>query len=239
MRTQSHSSLDKFETCPRLYAATYITKEVQFTASPATEFGLALHSALEVYSQTGKDPESLPTHYKDGWLHYRKLKANLVALKKFVPKELLVEHKLAFNHDMEACGYWSVDAMFRGIADVLAVWDTAALLGDFKSGKKVTGSQQLYRNALNVFLAYPNVQTVHTAYWHSDPTIDDDPPRAIKRAEMLDIYNEIKNACRRIDESEAINVWMPKPSGLCGASKRSPYPGCPVASCKHSAFYRA
>ena len=239
MRTQSHSSLDKYETCPMTYYATYITKEVRFTASPATEFGLALHSAIENFYKTGEDPVRMPTHYKDGNIHYAKLKANAVALHNYKPTEILVEHKMAFKHDMQACDYWSVDAMFRGILDVLAIFEESALLADHKTGKEVTNSKQLYRNALAIFLAYPAVNTVYTAYWHSDPTITDAPPKAIKRAEMLDIYNEIKNACRRIDESEAINCWMPKPSGLCGASKRSPYPGCPVASCKHSAFYRA
>jgi len=237
-RVQSHSSLDKYATCPRLYYETYIIKSVKFEPSAATEFGLALHTAVENLIVTKQEPTVLPTDYKDGYAHYKKLRANITALVGMKPREIYAERKLAFNHDMLACDYWGTDAMFRGVLDVLAVWDKTALIGDHKTGKEVTGSLQLYRNALAVFLTYPQVETVYTAYWHSDPSITDRQPAAIKRSEMLDIYNEIKRAVLLINSAEALGCWIPKPSGLCPASERNPnYKGCPAANCKHSAFY--
>lgn len=54
---QSPTSLGCYLTCPLQYYAKYISKEVAFSASVDTEYGVAVHSDIEQYLERGRFPD--------------------------------------------------------------------------------------------------------------------------------------------------------------------------------------
>ena len=57
------SKIKEFDTCPRKYEGTYVTKEVPYTETEATIYGTELHKAAEDYIGEGT-----PLNSKFAWL---------------------------------------------------------------------------------------------------------------------------------------------------------------------------
>lgn len=207
----SHSTIEKFKTCPKQYYHTKVVKDVVETAGEAAAWGNRLHQAFEVALKDGSIlPPELFTyqHYVD-------------QLARFTG-DRHVEHKLGVTRDLKPCGFDDAAVWSRGIIDVLIVRGNKAFILDHKSGK-VKPSKQLLLNSLLVFANFPEVDICRTVfYWLQNDTMTVDHHT---RSEAPELWASYKADIDMYDYAFEQNIWVPKQSGLCNG-------WCPVTSCQ-------
>ena len=254
--TPTHSSLDKFESCPRAYQATYITKEIQWKDSEASCLGQVIHKLAEWYidwrttndcpvleditqpalteltykSVLAATRVSLPPSFDDARKHWSNILAVLERVPFVLNAAVASEVKLCVGNDLTAVDWTSKDGFFRAIVDVLILVGDKIILLDWKSSKEMRETKQLKRSAMVALLTFPKAAECTTVYVSSrgQPSITS----TYTRADVLDIINEVKHTSGRLAESYELNLWTPIKSGLCKA-------WCDVHACKHNGRTKA
>ena len=211
----SPTSLSTFQTCPRMFEAKYITKEVKFVDTPATLYGNRMHKALEERIRDGKQ---LPEEFESlEWIGemFDGLKTGA---------EVFVERSLAIDRDFKPCSYRAWDTKYvNGKDDVTIIKGSIAITFDWKSGKVKTDTQQLKLLALMTFAHHPQVQEVRSGLvFLQNKTI---VPFVTKR-EDFDI-GELLSEFKRYEAAQESGKYLPTPKGLCRQY-------CDVISCSHN-----
>lgn len=133
--TQSHSSLDTFMTCPRMYKAKYITKEVQFKPTMASRWGDHAHHHLEMYI-VGNGQYNIPTEINpqtgENMRDYQWVGDALLERAHRKGGKLLAERKFGVNHSKQPNNYFDKFGWLRGKIDVTLLYDNVAEVTDFK-----------------------------------------------------------------------------------------------------------
>jgi len=215
----SYSKLKAFDTCPKQFYHTHILKEFPYQENEATRYGNEFHTAAEKHIRDG---EPLPKKFAFAQKVLYSLQAK--------DGEKLCEKKFGITEDLTACDFDAPDVWFRGIADLLILDGDLAWVIDYKTGKsaRYADAGQLELMALAVFAHYPQVlrvragllfvvsnEIVRTKYTELDkPTL---------WAKWLAKYHALA-------KSAELDVWNPKPSGLCRKH-------CPVTDCPHNGAY--
>lgn len=217
----SHSALKSYETCPLRYHAEKVTKEVPFdNDAPALVRGRAVHKALEL-----RVGGSVPLPATLGWLEPYAQKLDTWG-KAFDKVE--VERQLTFTSALAPTGWFSKQAWFRCAADVLMVntrHATAAVF-DYKTGKNYGDDGQARINALAVFLAEPQVDTVITTFVYVDQKFQE-VAKAFQRSAIKAALLPALETLSRIAESYNTETWPAKPGFGCKF--------CKVKRCAHYA----
>ena len=212
----SYSSLTAYETCPRRYKLTRVTKEVVEPQTDATLHGNEVHKALELAL---RNEAALPPKYK----HY----IPIVDKIKSADGKKLAEHKWAVNTRLQPVPFMSKDAWARGIFDVAILQQKGGIVLDYKTGKPKPDHDQLKLFAAAAFAHWPFMENVKTGYlW-----------LAYNRTERSDfnqseaplIWQEFLPRVNRLDKSLAGGDFPARPSGLCAK-------WCPVPNklCEYS-----
>jgi hypothetical protein len=151
--------------------------------------------------------------------HWEPLAAKITKL----PGVKMCEQQMALDKNFLPCD-WN-NAWTRGIADVLVVHGSNAVVLDHKTGKrKLTDQLALY--AGYTFAYYPEVQTVTTGFvWLRDKKIDKEQ---FKREDVPAIWAKFLPKIRKLESAYERDAWPCRPSGLCKG-------WCPVKSCE---FYK-
>jgi PD-(D/E)XK nuclease superfamily len=206
------SSLEKFETCPRQYYHVRVAKDVVEPPTEATLWGERVHTALE---HRVRDSVPLP----EGMTQWEGLANKLANL----PGEKLCEEQMAVDQNFQPAP-WK-QAWSRGIADLLVVHGSNAVILDHKTGKrKLTDQLALY--AGYVFARYSQVKTVTTGFvWLKDKKIDKEN---FDRDEVPAIWKKFLPKVRKLESAYERDAWPCRPSGLCKG-------WCPVKQCE---FYK-
>lgn len=208
----SYSSLSAFETCPRRFKLTRITKEVKEPPSEAMNHGNEVHKALENHIN-GVAP--LPDKYKS----YRNMVDRVIA----APGDKLVEFKFALTSSYKPTTFFAPDAWVRGVIDLGVVNDTSAVILDWKTGKPKPDADQLKLFAVAAFAQYPHMEKVKTGYvWLAHNKIDS---CTFKKENVAEIWQEFIPRVVRLTRAAEKDNFPPKPSGLCGK-------WCPVTNDK-------
>jgi hypothetical protein len=221
----SHSAIDTFQQCPRKYQARYVTSEVKYVQNAAGIFGSWLHSASEdfIVSRGTKEPTEFPNDYANGAQHWGVAKNVILNIAQSKPQLLSAEIALAVDANGASVDYRARNGMFRGITDVLGLWETTALMADWKTGK-IRASKQQRRNAICVFAAFPKIDTVQTVYAYTGLNhVEND---AIGREEMPAIMTEVVVDLAEIEMAYETNTWEMRKSPLCKEY-------CDVVKCPH------
>lgn len=200
----SYSSLNAFETCPRRYYLTRITRQVKEPETEATLHGTEVHKALEL-AVKGEAP--LPEKY----LPYKPLVDRVMA----TPGERVVEHQFALTGSFKPTGFFDSDAWVRGVIDLGIINRKAGVVLDWKTGKVKTDGDQLKLFAVAAFASFDQLQTVKTGYvWlkHGKLTSAN-----FKREDAPGIWQEFLPRVRRMEKAQEADRWPPNPSGLCRA----------------------
>ncbi len=209
----SYSKLKNFDTCPKRFYEIDVQKNYQEEEKPDGPLatGNRAHDAL-AKACTGVEP--LPaefSHYQD-WVD--RVKAG--------PGNLLVEQKYAITRDFRPTTYFAKDVWYRGIGDVVRIWDNVALILDWKTGKIVEDSVQLMLMAQCIFSHFPAVQRVRSEYvWLKEECTT---PEVFSRQEVADQWIELLPRVTKLEAAMKTSTYPPTPSGLC---KRY----CVVTSC--------
>jgi len=200
--TWSYSALNAFETCPRRYYLTRVSKDVTEPQTEATIWGNRVHKALEDYAKKGK---VLPD--------------NLIRCKRYIDKvkrmkgKLLVEERMAMNKSFHPTKWMAKDVWVRGIIDLGVVGSKEAVLLDWKTGKHRPDSYQLMLFAAFAFSHFPWIERVTTGFiWLKDSKFDKE---TFEREQVTEIWNEFLPRIKRLEHAFENDRWQANPSGLC------------------------
>jgi hypothetical protein len=200
--TWSYSALNAFETCPKRYQLTRVTKEVVEPQTEATIWGNKVHTALEHYAKQGK---ALPDNLQNCKRYIDKVKAK--------KGKLIVEERMALTKEFRPTKWMAKDVWVRGIIDLGVVGSKQALLLDWKTGKHRPDSNQLMLFAAFAFAYYPWIESVTTGFiWLKDSKFDKE---TFTRDQVTEIWNEFIPRVQRIEHAFDQDKWIAKPSGLC------------------------
>lgn len=194
----SPTSLGTFLTCPRQFQAKYITKEVKFEPTAASEHGDRGHKALEARLRHGTP-----------------LPAEFVAAEPFALAvlgkggDLYVEHKLPWTAAGQPSDWWGRYA--GGIADWLVVKDDKAWLGDWKFGGYRDDPLQLHMLIIGVFAHFPHVKHVSAAlvFMQTGAIFQ------VKSDRSEISPRTIASELARYEQAQEMNSYPPRPNGLC------------------------
>ena len=221
----SPTSLNTWLTCPRQFQAKYITKEVVFKPTEASEFGVRVHKSIEDYL-TKDIPLSAEAAFCQPVADWVKSYAAQDGV------ELHVEHKLA-NTAPWTSGTPHAPTQWRGrgyggIADVLLIDHNTrrVIIVDWKTGKRAkddpTQAQMLALcAAADTHRMYRDVTTMWVFVKAGD---------IVRHRFMMDSLmpvQETQDAMWRWKRAYDAGNYPPTPNGLCKK-------WCDVVNCPHS-----
>lgn len=192
----SHSSADRFFTCPHAYEREKLIKDVPYMETEATLWGTRVHDACEQFVK-GESVDLTTLMMAD-------LQPVLEYLRDFPADHKCAEYEWCFNTAGVICDKDAPDAMFLGYTDFEAVRGDKAWVVDYKSGKRHSKFEQVELYALSIWMRFPEVNQINAGYlWlkERDPNSflsfktlyrATDMPRIWKY--RVDQYNRIKAA---------------------------------------------
>lgn len=198
----SYSSLQAFETCPRRFYLTRITRQVKEPQSQATIWGNEVHKALEL-AVKGEHP--LPQRF----VEY----GPIVTRVRQATGKKLCEQKFGITASFRPTDFFAKDVWFRGVIDLNVVGTKKAATLDYKTGKMKTDGDQLKLFAAATFTHFPYLEEVTTGYlWLKDNKL---VPATFTKEDVPVIWQEFLPRVQRMERAQAENKWPPNPSGLC------------------------
>lgn len=170
----SHSRLNDYNMCPLRFKAKYLDKDPRFKEdgkkSPHLIRGENVHKALENYViqvTSGQEPKitSLP-----------EVEATKPYIDKIISRYRVVlpESQIAVNEKWERVEWFSSEAYYRAIFDLIALNDDQFLIVDYKTGKMrdynggPTGKGQLHLSAAIALHMWPTIESGKTVYAYVD-----------------------------------------------------------------------
>jgi hypothetical protein len=200
----SYSRLSCFKQCPAKFEYLYITKSVQDAGNEHTRFGERVHKSLQSYGETA-DPAELTNETVD--------------FKRILDKVLgysgkhYYEHKMAIDEDCMPVDWFSSDAWFRGIADVLIVDGDRATCIDWKTGKKREDMTQLMLFSCMVMFTFPQINTVQSAFvWLKS---EETTTCTVDREAAEKFWVRMQSQFDKVQEAVDVGVFTAKTSALC------------------------
>ena len=158
----SYSALTAYETCPKRYQLTRVTKQVVEPQKEATKWGNDVHKALELFAK-GQKP--LPSSLEDYAKYVRKIQN--------IEGKRVVEERVALTKNFRKTTWMAKDVWVRGVIDIGVIGSNTAYLLDWKTGKHRPDSDQLKLFAALAFAIYPWVSKVVTGFiWLKDRKFD-------------------------------------------------------------------
>jgi len=216
MTTHSYSAIKDFEGCARRYYNVRVTKAYKSQDTEATLYGVAAHKAFEDYV---KDRTPLPESFSQFEPYVKPITT--------LPGTVHCEIKLGMTSTFQACDFFSPDAWFRGIPDVLVLDEEKGIarVADYKTSKssRYADTDQLELMAALVMAHFPAVHKVKGALLF---VVARDVIRLDRtREDLPQILSKLAGRVIAIEEAHRSGVWNARPSALCNF--------CPVVSCEH------
>jgi hypothetical protein len=209
----SYSKLKNFETCPKRYFHVDVERSIKEEEGESLLWGNAVHKALaERVEKNTPLPKGMEPYEK--WAERMQTGGG----------KILVEQKLAINADFGPESWFSDNAWFRGIGDVIKIVGPVALVADYKTGKILEDGSQLALMAACVFAHHPDVQKIRSEFiWlKEDATTRAD----FARTDMPNVWRGILPRVETLKVAHDTLSFPPKPGGLCRTF-------CPVSQCPH------
>lgn len=198
----SYSSLNAFETCPRRFYLTRVTKEVKEAQSEAMTEGNRVHKALELAVKGSAPLPATMTKHQPMVDRLRSAKGS-----KFP------EVKFGVTADYKATNFFGKDVWMRGVIDLAIVTAGSAAIIDYKTGKVKNDGDQLKLFALAGFAQWPHVEVIHTNYiWLN---ARETTRQRFVREDVIAIKQEFEPRIERMERADEMDNWPPRPSGLC------------------------
>ena len=217
MTAWSYSSIKTFDQCPKKYYHLKVAKDVKDTPGEAADYGTAVHEAAELFITKGAPiPEKFAFMRTFVELLAKKQGTKYAEIKLGVAK---------VGDEFQPRGFFDKDVWYRGIADLIIVNGSKALLVDYKTGKnaKYADMKQLDLLAGAIFVHFPKVETINSALLY---VVSQEMPKKTHYREHLAAYMSVFNdALDRLEGALGNGIWNAKSSPLCG--------WCPVEVCEH------
>jgi len=160
----SYSRLSDYENCPRKFKSKYLTKT--YPNDPNNPYfirGSAIHKQLEDYANariSGRDPSPLSDDIaRAGNIIEGVVKGYSI---------IYTEQQIAVDKDFNSVEWFSKQAYYRAIFDLVAIEQSKALIIDWKSGKvrdyDDSDTGQLHLSSGILMSIKPQIEEVTTAY---------------------------------------------------------------------------
>lgn len=202
----SYSALKQYENCPKRYYLQRITKAVKDVGGEASLHGERVHKNFE---ERIRDKTPLP----DALAEHEPTVAALEAMAEARGATLEAEVEMTINARYQPTGWWADDAWLRAKLDVLMCAGDAAMILDWKTGKRRPDFTQMDLFALMIFLTRSEVQRVVTSfYWLPERASD---KHVYTRDEEGALIVKLTTMVGRVEKSLREERWPAKPSGLC------------------------
>lgn len=213
MEAWSYTALKNFETCPKRYYHYNRIKDIKEPEGPAIIEGKALHDHF-----AARLLRSVPLPL--GFGQFETMLTKIAA----APGTLHVEQKLAITSTFAPVAFFGKGVWCRTVIDMAKVETDKAMVIDWKTGRFSEDETQLKLMAAVLMAHVPAIQRVKAAlvfvnYGQVAELI-------IAREDLVEVWNELLGRLRAMYAADALQTYMPKPSGLC---KRY----CAVVSCPH------
>lgn len=209
----SYSKLKNFETCPKRHWHVDVARDVKEPEGEALMWGNVVHKALADRVEHGTPLPKTMSEY-ESW-------ASRILTGQ---GKILVEQKLAINKEFGPESWFSDNAWYRGIGDVIKVVGPVALIVDYKTGKIIEDGSQLALMAACVFAHHPEVQKVRSEFiWLKE---DANTRADFTREGMVKVWRDLWPRIESLEYAHKTVSFPPKPGSLC---KR----WCPVNVCPH------
>lgn len=211
----SYTLVDTFHNvCPRQAHERFIAKSVPVVETPEMQPGKRVHRYIEEHIK-GIDP--LPA-----WLGH--IADDLERLKAYGSEALKTELRIGVNRELQAVPFFDAGVYLRGAIDLILVGPDAALIIDWKTGKKKDKELQLMIYALFIFALLPVSKITAMNYYVTFP---DPMGKAFtwERSELSSMWREVLPLLHEIEQAEFDGKWPERPGPLCG--------WCPVEKCQH------
>lgn len=213
----SYSALSAFETCPKRYYLTKVSKQVQEPQTEATLWGNKVHKALEHRLVKG-------TPLPDTMTEFEPIAATVAERARGA--KLGAEQKMALTKSFQPTTWFGKDVWVRGITDFTIEKKDRVFIGDWKTGRPTPESAQLKLTAAMTFAHKPHVNVVINSFvWLKTGGTTTE---VFKREDVPAIWQEFMPRIQRLEHAVAENKFPARPSGLCRK-------WCPVgkALCDH------
>lgn len=198
----SHTSLTKFETCPRQYWLVRVAKKVVDVPGEQALWGQRVHKALELRV---KDGTPLP----DGMQKWEPICARILK----TDGKLLTEQKMALDKNLRQVEWFAPTCWMRGVLDLSIEKNNKAVLFDYKTGKMKPDNDQLKLFAGMFMSAKPHIEKVTTGFiWLVNGKTTN---AKFTRDDLPAIWQEYSVRSQRLDAAYQKDRWIPNPSGLC------------------------
>lgn len=209
----SYSKIKNYEICPLRYLETDVKKSVPEEESDILIWGNRLHKIAAEYFTKGTP---IPDDAKVLWPWINKIKT--------APGVISVERKYALTRELSPCGYFDRDCWYRGVCDLLKLYDDVALAVDWKAGKILPDSVQLSLMAACIFAHHPEVNVIRTEFiWLG---YDATTQEIFTRQNMPRVWSNIFPRVVPLENSYNTSTYLPKPGKMCASY-------CQVKSCIH------
>ena len=200
----SYSSLTAYETCPRRYKLTRLTKQVVEPQTEATLHGNEVHKSIEL-AVKGEKP--LPEKHAQ----YQPIVDKVTSR----PGKKLVEFKFGLTQGLRPTSFFAKDVWARGVIDFGLLNPKTAIALDWKTGKPKPDADQLKLFAGVMLATYPYLKEVKTGYvWLAHNKIDAD---TFTQDHTPAIWQDFGARVHRMETSFKNDDFPPRPSGLCRA----------------------
>lgn len=210
----SFSALDAFESCPRQYFETRVSRRIQTSTTEAMDWGRAVHKEFENYllHSTALSP-ALEVHQQ------------FLDNVKSLPGVLAGEERIALDNRMQPCGYFGRGVWYRGQVDARKrdVASGYSYILDHKTGKLKTDYTQLKTFAIHEFIAQPAIHTIRAEYYWTQTCATNG--ETYHREQLGDLIAEFIPRLHRFADAFLNDNFPPKQSGLCAG-------WCAVTDCE-------
>jgi len=211
----SFSKIKNAETCGFRHQQIDLLHNFQEPDDPdsALAWGTAVHDALANSLKNGV-PLTGDMELFNGWID--RVKEG--------PGELFIEQKYAITKEFTPTTWFSPLVWYRGIGDVVRIYDDVALGADWKTGAVKPDSVQLALLAQCLFSHFPNVKVVRTEFiWLMHDT---NTTEIFRREDMRDFWTEFMPRVDKYKLMIETDNFPPTPNGLCRRH-------CVVGTCRY------
>lgn len=212
----SFSAMGLFETCPYRYYILRVTKQIKEPEGEEARWGKIVHKHFE---NAIKDGTALP----ETLANWQSTVDTIMA----APGQKFAEKQYCINDKFEPVSWFAKDAWVRAVVDVEIRNADAVFAGDWKTGKKKPGSDQLELTAGIIFASEPDIAKVQTGFFWMKEKLPLEKFTHV-REQSTAIWQKWLPRVQRLEEAFARDRWPKRPSGLCRA-------WCPVGKklCEH------
>lgn len=206
----SYSRLSMYENCPRQFQLKHLKKSLPDDSdNPAFVKGRAIHEQLQQYMEWLQGQRDEP--------YVGDIAANgLPMLKRIFHNYpvIHVEQQYAINLQHKAVEWYSRQAYYRCVIDLIAMRENEALLCDHKSGRVYDldegDTNQLRLNAWMTFHLYPEIERITSSYLYIEHK------HSQKQVHSRDELPEMDRAFREaFDEVNKEKEWPPRKNSKC------------------------